>query len=90
MSAGQAKASSDTLEGCRIHAEQDRARADAMDTDNGRLRLRRSADAWDSRAHEPEGFAETQDARRADAIAEWNDAEEDSEGDDKADEEKGP
>lgn len=89
MSAGQAKASSDTPQGCRTHAEQDRARADAMDTDNGRLRLQRSAAAWDSRAHELERLAETQDVRRADAIAEWNDAEEESEGDDEADEEKG-
>ena len=65
----------DTPEGCRAHAAHDRTGAGASDTENGRLRLERSAAAWDSRAHELEALAETSDVRRADAIAEWNEGE---------------
>ena len=67
--------SSDTAAGCRSHAEQDRARAQAMDTDNGRLRLQRSAKAWDVRAAELDDLAETEQARHAMAIAEWDEGE---------------
>ena len=65
----------DTPEGCRTRATQDRARAERMDTDNGRLRLERSAAAWDSRADALEALASTCDIRRAAARAEWDEAE---------------
>ena len=65
----------DTPEGCRTHAVQDRGRAAGMDTDNGRLRLERSADAWDARADALQDLVDTQDVRRAEAIAEWDEAE---------------
>ena len=74
MTAAGESASTDSPEGCRTHAEQDRIRADAMDTDNGRLRLRRSAAAWDVRADEMEALAGTEEARRAMARSEWEEA----------------
>ena len=67
--------SEETPEGCRTHAADDRTRAAISDTENGRIRLERSAAAWESRAHELDELAETQDVRRADAIAEWNEGE---------------
>jgi hypothetical protein len=72
MMVGQNGGSSDTPEGCRAHADQDRARAKVMDTDNGRLRLEGSAAAWDARASDLDGLSQTCDARRAAAIIEWD------------------
>lgn len=51
---------------------QDRVRAEAMDTENGRLRLERSASAWETRADELDAVAETRSTSRAEAIEEWN------------------
>ena len=75
MSEREANPPIDTAQGCRAHAEQDRARAEAMDTENGRARLLRSAAAWDSRAGDLDSLAETSDVRRAQSIAEWNEGE---------------
>lgn len=86
MSGGDAKISTGTPSGCRTHAEQDRSRARAMDTQNGRLRLQRSAAAWDSMADDLDALAETHEARQAVARAEWNAAERRGEDEDRREE----
>jgi hypothetical protein len=75
VTSGRDARSIDTPEGCRAHAVQDRARAGGADTDNGRLRLERSAAAWEKRAGELDALAETRDVRKSEAIAEWDEAE---------------
>jgi hypothetical protein len=65
------KAVEDTIDGCLARAAADRARAAAMDTQNGRGRLEASAASWAARAaflqQEVDGF----DAKRTLAEAEW-------------------
>ena len=63
------KEARDTVAGCRALAAQDRLRAAAMDTDNGRQAFERSAASWEARAEAMEkaekGGAEQRAADRA-------------------------
>jgi hypothetical protein len=65
----------DTVAGCEGRASADLARAAAMDTENGRLRMERSAKSWTERATllEDEGG----EAHLAKLRAEWKDGDDD-------------
>jgi hypothetical protein len=56
--------SEDTVDGCRAMASADRARADAVSSDQMRSRLERSAQAWASRADMFEGIERRLNERR--------------------------
>lgn len=53
------KEACDTVAGCLDRAAEDRLRAAATDTENGRQALERSAASWETRAH---GLEETENA----------------------------
>lgn len=62
--------SEDTVDGCRAMASADRARADAVSSDQMRSRLEHSAQAWASRADMFEGIERRlADRRNADRDA---------------------
>ena len=58
----------DTIEGCRLRASADMILAGAMDTENGRLRLERSAQSWIARA----SLLGKETSDRSAARAEWD------------------
>src|SRR4051812_10497987 len=59
------KEARDTVAGCRDRAAEDRLRAAATDTDNGRRVLERSAASWESRADGIEGVENASEQQRA-------------------------
>ncbi|MGZ8998142.1 MAG: hypothetical protein ACXW2T_04705, partial [Allosphingosinicella sp.] len=61
----------DTVAGCRDLAAEDRVRAAATDTDNGRLVFERSAASWDARADEMERKEKGSAVQRAADQAMW-------------------
>ena len=70
----------DTVAGCRDLAAKDRLRAAAIDTENGRRVLERSADSWEMRAHEIRNMEDiSAQQRRADRDL-WSSEEKDDAG----------
>ncbi len=66
----------ESVDGCRERAAANLVQAAAKDTEQGRLRLENSAAAWIRHAELLQGLDNSQESRRAEAIAEWE-AEED-------------
>jgi hypothetical protein len=72
------RAAHDTESGCRERAAADEALADETDTENGRIRLERSAASWTARADDIHKLDEDAEGQKAADRALWESEERDS------------